>query len=78
MAKSQAKQEPATEDAEIWAAEDPADFDDAANDPHMTPAKTKLVMRHKIEDLIESRRLQKQLGDYDMLDLDDDRPRRVH
>ncbi|MFZ5756096.1 MAG: PA3496 family putative envelope integrity protein [Pseudomonadota bacterium] len=76
MAKNQAKQEPATEDAEVWLGEEAGDFEDAANDAAAaSPAKTRLVMRHKIEDLIESRRLKKQISDYDMLDLDDDPPR---
>lgn len=79
MAKGQAKQETTTtDDAEIWASEDAVEFEDAANDAQVTPAKNKLVMRHKIEDLIESRRLKKQLGDYEVLDLDEEKPYRVH
>lgn len=79
MAKGQAKQETTTtDDAEIWASEDAVEFEDAANDAQITPAKNKLVMRHKIEDLIESRRLKKQLGDYEVLDLDEEKPHRVH
>lgn len=71
MAKNQAKQEPAAEEPEVWVGDEAADFDEAANDA-VVPQRAETDMRHKIEDLIESRRLRKQLGDYEMLDLDDD------
>lgn len=84
MAKNQARQEPAQEDNEVWLGEEAGDFDDAANDARSSasaPPKSKLDMRHKIEDLIESRRLKKQISDYDEIDLDDGpsrQQRRIH
>ena len=82
MAKNQAKQETSADEPEVWLGEDGGDFEEAANDA-VTPARSRLDMRHKIEDLIETRRLRKQISDYDMLDIDDDptrtrAPRRVH
>ena len=75
MAKNQGKTE--TEEAEPWIGDDVADFTEATAEP-VPPAKGKLITRHKIEELIEERRLRRQLGDYEALDLDDERPRRVH
>ena len=76
MAKNQAKQE--TEDTEPWVAEDSGDFDEPANATDVVPVKTQMAMRHKIEDLMESRRLQAQIGDYEFFDVDDEKPRRLH
>ncbi|MFZ5722638.1 MAG: PA3496 family putative envelope integrity protein [Pseudomonadota bacterium] len=84
MAKNQARQEPAVEEPDVWLAEEGGDFEEAANDSTVSaPPKARLVTRHKIEDLIESRRLKKQISDYEFLDLDDSQardkgPRRVH
>ncbi len=75
MAKNQAKTD--SEDQDPWVADDAGDFDEAANDV-VPPAKAKLAVRHKIEDLIEQRRLKAQLGDYEVLDLDERKPRRLH
>ncbi len=81
MAKNQAKQ--GTEDSEPWIAEEAVDFDEASNDAvvndiAMVPAKTRMAMRHKIEDLIENRRIKMQIGDYETFDVGDEKPRRLH
>lgn len=79
MAKNQAGQGTATEESEVWLGEEAADFDEPASETRNTPPpKTKLDMRHKIEDLIESRRLKKQIGDYDFLDIDEAGAGRAH
>lgn len=76
MAKNQAKQE--TEDNEPWIAEDPVDFDEASNDASR-PVKTRTDMRHKIEELLESRRLKQQIADYEAFDIDERKPlQRLH
>ena len=75
MAKNQAKQE--TEDSDPWIADDSMEFE-AANDTPEVPIKVRMAMRHKIEDLIETRRLQKLIGDYESFDVDDEKPRRLH
>jgi len=77
MAKNQVKQE--AEDIEPWLGEEPAEFGEASNDAEM-PVKSRMQMRHKIEELLESRRLQKQLGDYESFDVDDEgrKTRRLH
>lgn len=70
MAKNQAK--PATEEAEPWIADDTSDFDDDAPavDAPGT-ARGRMLARQKIEDLLERRRLHRQLSDYDAFELDD-------
>lgn len=76
MAKTQARQEPAAEEPETWSGEEHADMEEAANDARSsTPPKSKLDMRHKIEDLIEARRLKKLIGDYDYLEIGEPSPR---
>lgn len=78
MAKNQAQQE-SEEVPEPWAGEDPADFGEASNDAE-APIKERMVMRHKIEDLLESRRLKEQLADYEAFDIEGraNKPRRLH
>ncbi len=84
MAKNQAKQ--GTEDTKQWVTEEVGDFDEASNnatdetsnDPAMVPAKIRMAMRHKIEDLIENRRIKAQIGDYETFDVGDEKPRRMH
>ena len=78
MANNQAKQ--SNEDLlEPWTGDDAADFGEASNDS-VAPIKERMIMRHKIEDLLESRRLKKQIGDYESFDVDDRPagPRRLH
>jgi len=79
MAKNQSGQETATEEPDVWLAEEATDFEDAASEARSAlPAKSKLDMRHKIEDLIEARRLKKQIGDYEFLDIDETGAGRAH
>ncbi len=73
MAKNQAKQETAAaEETEAWSADDATDFDEAANgNRRVAPAPQQLDMRHKLENRIESLKLQKQISDYEFLDVDE-------
>ena len=75
MSKNQSK--PETDDNDPWLGEDLPDFGDQASEQVATP-RSRLETRHKIEDLIEQRRLKRQLGDYESFDLDGERPRRLH
>jgi len=78
MAKNQAKQE--SEDlVEPWTGDEAQEFGEASNDAG-APIKERMLMRHKIEDLLKSRRLKKQLADYDAFDVDerDAKARRLH
>jgi hypothetical protein len=79
MTKNQVKQE-STEDSEPWLSEDSvSDFGEASNDSE-APIKAKMMMRHKIEDLLESRRLKQALEDYESFDVDEGKrkPDRLH
>lgn len=79
MAKNQAKQE-TTEEPEPWLGDDTAEFGEASNDATEAPVKQRMLMRHKIEDLLESRRLKAAIGDYESFDVDEAprKPRRLH
>lgn len=51
------------------------DDDAAENTPDERASRSRnfnLSMRHRIEDKLEQRRLKKELGDYEFLDLEDD------
>ncbi|MFP5384178.1 MAG: PA3496 family putative envelope integrity protein [Gammaproteobacteria bacterium] len=75
MAKNQSK--PEDEEADPWLGDEAPDFGDAIVEP-VTPPRSKLETRLKIEDLIEQRRLKQMLGDYDSFEFEDERPRRLH
>lgn len=75
MSKNQSKQE--VEENDPWLGEDSSELVEPATDVAASP-RSKLETRHKIEDLIEQRRLKKLLGDYDSFEIDDDKPRRMH
>lgn len=80
MAKNQTRQ--TTEEPEPWIGDETADFeDDSARPATEAPPKAKvtMAMRNRIEDLLDRRRLQKQIDDYEAFELDDQRSaRRTH
>ncbi|MDD0976945.1 PA3496 family putative envelope integrity protein [Pseudomonas fontis] len=45
--------------------EDLADTDDSETEPRVEPAKTNLSKRRTIDNMLEERRLQKRLADFD-------------
>ena len=75
MAQKQASQE--NNEEELWLGDDLVELGEASNDPEM-PIKERMAMRHKIEDLLDRRRLQAQLSDYEGFDIDGAKTRHRH
>lgn len=65
---------PPAEPEDDWVDDNIDISDDASNDtPEQVESDTRVLMRHKIEDLLERRRLEKLIADYDAFELDEDR-----
>jgi hypothetical protein len=72
MAKNTTK--PPAEQSDAWVDDNIDISDDASNDaPEQVVGDTRILMRHRIEDLLEKRRLERLIADYDAYEVDDEK-----
>ncbi len=75
--QTQSPRQPDTGYNDSWSREE-TDIEEGSDQDAGTTLNIRMTMRHKIEDLLDSRRLNRQIGDYESFAFDDEKPHRVH